>query len=175
MWTSLISFSYFLIPEMHCSDVPTTDLFSWYQNTIKSFLVILTLILNLIFNCTLNTNNFFSEAYYSHIYNRNNLKKTYFVNYFMSNNTCLTHFEMFKTELTRHLSNFQLVTLVTYIYFIFTVIGRQKIHGYGPGNGPIHEFMRSGRIPLEMDLYFPLFTILQLFFYMGLLKVRISN
>ena len=93
----------------------------------------------------------------------------------MSNNTCLTHFETFKIKLTHHLSNFQLVTLVTYIYFIFTVIGRQKIHGYGPGNGPIHEFMRSGRIPLEMDLYFPLFTILQLFFYMGLLKVRKSN
>ena len=93
----------------------------------------------------------------------------------MSNNTCLTHFETFKIKLTHHLSNFQLVTLVTYIYFIFTVIGRQKIHGYGPGNGPIHEFMRSGRIPLEMDLYFPLFTILQLFFYMGLLKVRTTN
>ena len=65
-----------------------------------------------------------------------------------------------------------MITLVTYAYFVFALIGRQKIHGFGPGNDVLHEFMRSGRIPLEMDLYFPLFTILQLFFYMGLLKVR---
>ena len=65
-----------------------------------------------------------------------------------------------------------MITLVTYGYFIFALLGRQKIDGYGVGHGPIKEFMRSGRIPLEMDLYFPLFTILQLFFYMGLLKVR---
>ena len=31
--------------------------------------------------------------------------------------------------------------------------------------------MRSGRIPLDIDLYIPIFTILQFFFYMGLLKV----
>ena len=31
--------------------------------------------------------------------------------------------------------------------------------------------MRSGRMPLDIDLYIPIFTILQFFFYMGLLKV----
>jgi len=36
---------------------------------------------------------------------------------------------------------------------------------------PKKQAMRSGRIPLEIDLYIPIFTILQFFFYMGLLKV----
>ena len=60
----------------------------------------------------------------------------------------------------------QVVTLATYVFFIFTVIGRQKIEL--PGN---EAHMRSGRIPLDIDLYFPVYTILQFFFYMGLLKV----
>jgi hypothetical protein len=34
--------------------------------------------------------------------------------------------------------------------------------------------MRSGRIPLDIDLYIPIFTILQFFFYMGLLKVTLT-
>jgi hypothetical protein len=34
--------------------------------------------------------------------------------------------------------------------------------------------MRSGRIPLDIDLYIPIFTILQFFFYMGLLKVTLA-
>ena len=33
------------------------------------------------------------------------------------------------------------------------------------------EFMRSGRMPMDIDLYIPVYTILQFFFYMGLLKV----
>jgi predicted membrane chloride channel (bestrophin family) len=33
------------------------------------------------------------------------------------------------------------------------------------------DFMRSGRMPMDLDLYIPIFTILQFFFYMGLLKV----
>ena len=31
--------------------------------------------------------------------------------------------------------------------------------------------MPSGRIVLDIDLYFPVYTVLQFFFYMGLLKV----
>ena len=61
----------------------------------------------------------------------------------------------------------QVVTLATYLFFIFTVIGRQKIEGMKKG-----EYMRSGRMPLDIDLYIPIFTILQFFFYMGLLKVK---
>ena len=62
---------------------------------------------------------------------------------------------------------FQVVTLATYVFFIFTVIGRQKIDSMPKG-----EFMRSGRMPIDIDLYIPIFTILQFFFYMGLLKVH---
>merc|ERR1711881_203219 len=60
----------------------------------------------------------------------------------------------------------QVVTLATYVFFIFTVIGRQKIDTLKKG-----EYMRSGRMPMDIDLYIPVYTILQFFFYMGLLKV----
>ena len=60
----------------------------------------------------------------------------------------------------------QVVTLATYVFFIFCVIGRQKIDSLKKG-----EAMRSGRIPMDIDLYIPVYTILQFFFYMGLLKV----
>jgi len=60
----------------------------------------------------------------------------------------------------------QVVTLATYVFFIFTIIGRQKLDNYGEG-----KRMPSGRIPLDIDLYIPIFTILQFFFFMGLLKV----
>ena len=63
----------------------------------------------------------------------------------------------------------QVVTLATYLFFIFTVIGRQRLEA--PAHKP-GEYMRSGRLPLEIDLYIPIFTILQFFFYMGLLKVK---
>eukprot|EP00095_Tigriopus_kingsejongensis_P008473 maker-scaffold18_size714446-snap-gene-3.22 protein:Tk08473 transcript:maker-scaffold18_size714446-snap-gene-3.22-mRNA-1 annotation:"bestrophin-3 isoform x2" len=58
------------------------------------------------------------------------------------------------------------VTLATYLFFIFTVIGRQKIDTLKKG-----EYMRSGRMPMDIDLYIPIYTILQFFFFMGLLKV----
>ena len=58
------------------------------------------------------------------------------------------------------------MTLATYLFFIFTVIGRQKIDIVKPGDN-----MRSGRMPMEIDVYLPIYTILQFFFYMGLLKV----
>ena len=60
----------------------------------------------------------------------------------------------------------QVVTLATYLFFIFTIVGRQKIDGY-QGD----KRMPSGRIVLDIDLYFPVYTVLQFFFYMGLLKV----
>jgi len=60
----------------------------------------------------------------------------------------------------------QVVTLATYLFFIFTIVGRQKIDGY---HGD--KRMPSGRIVLDIDLYFPIYTVLQFFFYMGLLKV----
>ena len=34
--------------------------------------------------------------------------------------------------------------------------------------------MQSGRIPTELDIYIPVYTILQFFFYMGLLKVSLT-
>ena len=60
----------------------------------------------------------------------------------------------------------QVVTLATYVFFIFTIIGRQKLN---PDAVP--QRMPSGRIPLDIDLYIPIFTVLQFFFFMGLLKV----
>jgi len=64
----------------------------------------------------------------------------------------------------------QVVTLATYLFFIFTLIGRQKIQGFGVRDGKDVR-MASGRIPIDIDLYIPIFTVLQFFFYMGLLKV----
>ena len=39
------------------------------------------------------------------------------------------------------------------------------------------ERMPSGRLPMDIDLYIPVFTVLQFLFYMGLLKVaeQLSN
>ena len=62
------------------------------------------------------------------------------------------------------------MTLATYVFFIFTVIGRQKIDNLRADSAG-DRFMRSGRFPMDLDLYIPIFTILQFFFYMGLLKV----
>jgi len=60
----------------------------------------------------------------------------------------------------------QVVTLATYLFFIFTIVGRQKIDGYAGD-----KRMPSGRLVLDIDLYVPVYTVLQFFFYMGLLKV----
>ena len=61
----------------------------------------------------------------------------------------------------------QVVTLATYLFFIFTIVGRQKIDMTSMGS----ERMPSGRLPMDIDLYIPVFTVLQFLFYMGLLKV----
>lgn len=52
----------------------------------------------------------------------------------------------------------QTVTIATYAYFMATVMGRQYLD---PGKGyPRHE----------VDLYIPVFTIFEFFFFMGWLK-----
>lgn len=51
----------------------------------------------------------------------------------------------------------QVVTLAIYTYFLATVMGRQ--------------YLRSSGEDREIDLYIPVFTMLQFFFYMGWLKV----
>ena len=61
------------------------------------------------------------------------------------------------------------MTLATYVYFIFTLIGRQMIDV--PADTPNFSKMRKGGLMMDIDLYIPIFTILQFFFFMGLLKV----
>ncbi|XP_073997303.1 bestrophin 1 [Rhodnius prolixus] len=58
----------------------------------------------------------------------------------------------------------QVVTLATYSFFITSVIGRQWLD--------VEDDGRNRRNPI--DLYFPVFTTLQFFFYMGWLKVAES-
>ncbi|XP_076284520.1 bestrophin-1 isoform X2 [Lasioglossum baleicum] len=53
----------------------------------------------------------------------------------------------------------QVVTLATYSFFGVALIGRQYIEG------------NDKQFQLEIDIYVPVFTILQFFFFMGLLKV----
>ncbi|XP_055930182.1 bestrophin-2-like isoform X1 [Argiope bruennichi] len=53
----------------------------------------------------------------------------------------------------------QVVTLAIYTYFIATVMGRQYLDP------------KKGYPGYEIDLYVPVFTLLQFFFYMGWLKV----
>ncbi|KAB7502104.1 Bestrophin-3 [Armadillidium nasatum] len=54
------------------------------------------------------------------------------------------------------------VTLATYSFFIAAIVGRQ--------------FVEKSPIPYKkmIDLYVPFFTLLQFFFYMGLLKTDID-
>lgn len=60
-----------------------------------------------------------------------------------------------------HLFVSQVVTLAVYSFFLVCLIGRQFLD---PGQGyPGHD----------LDLYVPIFTLLQFFFYAGWLKVRL--
>ncbi|KAL1115874.1 hypothetical protein AAG570_006163, partial [Ranatra chinensis] len=53
----------------------------------------------------------------------------------------------------------QVVTLATYSFFLAALVGRQYVE-------------KSGKeLQMEIDIYLPVFTILQFFFFMGLLKV----
>lgn len=58
----------------------------------------------------------------------------------------------------------QVVTLAVYSFFITSVMGRQWVEG---------KELKDGFVNM-IDLYFPLFTTLQFFFYMGWLKVAES-
>jgi hypothetical protein len=51
------------------------------------------------------------------------------------------------------------VTIATYSFFLAALVGRQYVEE------------RSKSYQMEVDIYVPVFTILQFFFYMGLLKV----
>jgi len=53
----------------------------------------------------------------------------------------------------------QVVTIATYSFFLAALVGRQYVEE------------RSKSYQMEVDIYVPVFTILQFFFYMGLLKV----
>ncbi|KZC11248.1 PREDICTED: bestrophin-4-like [Dufourea novaeangliae] len=53
----------------------------------------------------------------------------------------------------------QVVTLATYSFFAVALIARQYIEG------------KEKQFQLQIDIYIPIFTILQFFFFMGLLKV----
>lgn len=64
----------------------------------------------------------------------------------------------FQNEIIRINSYFQVVTLATYAFFGACIFGRQYVDA---PDKPNHNF----------ELYIPIFTICQLFFYMGLLKV----
>ncbi|PNF37152.1 Bestrophin-2, partial [Cryptotermes secundus] len=59
----------------------------------------------------------------------------------------------------------QVVTLAVYSYFITCIMGRQWVEG-------VDENLQKYRN--AVDLYFPIFTTLQFFFYMGWLKVAES-
>ncbi|XP_049777292.1 bestrophin-2-like isoform X2 [Schistocerca cancellata] len=61
----------------------------------------------------------------------------------------------------------QVVTLAVYSYFITCVMGRQWLD-IPDQSHPLHKHMNN------VDLYFPVFTTLQFFFYMGWLKVAES-
>lgn len=52
-----------------------------------------------------------------------------------------------------------MVTIATYSFFLAALVGRQYVD----------EDQKS--FQMEIDIYLPVFTILQFFFYMGLLKV----
>lgn len=52
----------------------------------------------------------------------------------------------------------KVVTLSTYSFVIACIFGRQ--------------YTDNGSTDISIDVYFPLWTVLQILFYMGLLKVR---
>lgn len=57
----------------------------------------------------------------------------------------------------------QVVTIAVYSFFAFCLIGRQFLEPLEPG--------QEG----DLDMYIPLSTLLQFFFYAGWLKVRCSH
>jgi len=76
----------------------------------------------------------------------------------------------------------QVVTLAVYVYFFSCIMGKQWVkNSGGDGGGEMDsesEKQRDSRhspsYSANIDLFFPVFTILQFFFYMGWLKVAES-
>lgn len=75
------------------------------------------------------------------------------LNKFRGNCGSLIHYDTISVPLVYT----QVVTLATYTYFLTSVMGRQPV--------------ANSQAPSTIDLYFPFFTTLQFFFYMGWLKV----
>lgn len=63
---------------------------------------------------------------------------------------------------------FKVVTIAVYSYFLACLFGRQYLINESDDHDDRHERNH------EMDMYFPIFTVLQFFFYMGWLKVAES-
>lgn len=62
--------------------------------------------------------------------------------------------------------NFQVVTIAVYSYFITSALGSQWVD---------NKLQRNDSANISnIDLYFPIFTTLEFFFYMGWLKVAES-
>ncbi|XP_022190838.2 bestrophin-1 isoform X3 [Nilaparvata lugens] len=59
----------------------------------------------------------------------------------------------------------QVVTLATYSFFLAALVGRQYVENAD------NSVNISKKLQMEIDRYIPVFTILQFFFFMGLLKV----
>jgi bestrophin, other len=66
---------------------------------------------------------------------------------------------LFAVIVVAELMRLQVVTIATYSFFLAALVGRQYVAG---ANKPFQ---------MEIDTYIPVFTILQFFFFMGLLKV----
>ncbi|XP_011297701.1 bestrophin-4 [Fopius arisanus] len=75
------------------------------------------------------------------------------LNKFRGNCGSLIHYDTISVPLVYT----QVVTLAVYTYFLTSVMGRQWVH--------------TSKVGANIDIYFPVFTTLQFFFYMGWLKV----
>lgn len=75
---------------------------------------------------------------------------------------------MLKLSLSNYNSSltFQVVTIAVYSYFITSALGSQWVD---------NKLQRNDSVNISnIDLYFPIFTTLEFFFYMGWLKVAES-
>lgn len=79
------------------------------------------------------------------------------------------HIFIFKTKtyLTNFIIQFQVVTIAVYSYFITSALGSQWV------DNKLQSPSDSTQIS-NIDLYFPVFSTLEFFFYMGWLKVAES-
>lgn len=90
------------------------------------------------------------------------------LNIFRGNCGRLIHYDMISVPLVYT----QVVTLAVYMYFMTAVMGRQwtgTTTVFVNGTEPFTDY--SGKTDTSIDQYFPVFTTLEFFFYMGWLKV----